>query len=200
MHDDILSLAGPNLIQRKQLYDFVLEEINKRKSLCEHRIEPICKMLKNHRDNLLAFAGVLDDKFVQIAKQLDVPVFLVHAAGQLEGLDVNSVVYWQRRGTLQHKLRDKFNAVEASVKEAMSSTPRASSIVENLNSRLRNYFFLRRYIGDDYLDLLRFFLNHHRFERSERAERVGKSPAELLTGNGHPHWLRMLGFKRFSRN
>ena len=89
---------------------------------------------------------------------------------------------------------------EVSVKEAMSSTLRASSIVENLNSRLRNYFFLRRYIGDDYLDLLRFFLNYHRFERSERAERVGKSPAELLTGNGHPHWLQMLGFKRFSRN
>lgn len=200
MHDDILSLAGPNLIQRKHLYDFVLEELNKRKSLCEHRIEPICKILKNHRDNLLAFAGVLDDKFVQIAKQLDVPVHLLHAVGQLKGLDVNNAVYWRRRGALQSKLKDKFNPVEAAVTEAMSSTPRASSIVENLNSRLRNYFFLRRYIGDDYLDLLRFFLNHHRFERSERTERVGKSPAELLTGNDHPHWLQMLGFKRFSRN
>jgi len=199
MRKDVLSLAGPNLIQRKELYDFIIEELDKRKCLYSG-IESVCKMLKNHRDNLLAFAGVLDDKFVQTAKQLDVPVFLVHAICQLEGLDVNNAVYWQRRGALQSKLKDKFNAVEVSVKEAMSSTPRASSIVENLNSRLRNYFFLRRYIGDDYLDLLRFFLNHHRFERSERAERVGKSPAELLTGNGHSHWLQMLGFKRFSRN
>jgi hypothetical protein len=29
---------------------------------------------------------------------------------------------------------------------------------------------------------------------------VGKSPAELLTGEPHPHWLEMLGYVRFSRN
>jgi hypothetical protein len=78
-------------------------------------------------------------------------------------------------------------------------TPRASSLVENLNSRLRNYFFLRRDLGEGYLDLLRFFLNHHRFQRSRRAERVDKSPTELLTGRNHPHWLELLGFQRFHR-
>lgn len=39
-----------------------------------------------------------------------------------------------------------------------------------------------------------------RFLRSEHAERVDKSPAELLTGQGHAHWLEMLGFQRFSLN
>jgi hypothetical protein len=81
----------------------------------------------------------------------------------------------------------------------MDTTPRASSIVENLNSRLRTYFFLRRHIGNGYLDLLRFFLNHRRYLRSERPERVGKSPAELLTGEAHPHWIEMLGYKCFHR-
>jgi hypothetical protein len=65
---------------------------------------------------------------------------------------------------------------------------------------LEPYFFLRRQLGPEYLTLLQFFLNHHRFERSERAERVGKSPAELLTGAAHPHWLEMLGYTRFCRN
>ncbi|MCK4626905.1 MAG: hypothetical protein KAV00_16455 [Phycisphaerae bacterium] len=86
------------------------------------------------------------------------------------------------------------------MREVLAETPRASSIVENLNSRLRNYFFLRRHIGNEYLDLLRFFLNHRRFVRSDRPERVGKSPAELLTGKTHPHWLEILGFERFRRN
>ena len=45
-----------------------------------------------------------------------------------------------------------------------------------------------------YLDLLRFFLNHRRFMRSRLAERVGKSPRELMTGESHPHWLTLLGF------
>jgi hypothetical protein len=73
-------------------------------------------------------------------------------------------------------------------------------VIENLNSRLRAYFFLRRHLGPDYLALLQFFLNHRRFLRSERPERVGKSPAELLAGEAHPHWLEMLGYTRFSRS
>ena len=28
----------------------------------------------------------------------------------------------------------------------------------------------------------------------------GKSPAELLVGSAHPHWLEMLGYQRFQRN
>jgi hypothetical protein len=47
--------------------------------------------------------------------------------------------------------------------------------------------------------LLRFFLNHQPFARSEKPQRRGKSPAELLTGQPHSHWLEMLGFTRFRR-
>ena len=72
--------------------------------------------------------------------------------------------------------------------------------VSPLNSRLRNYFFLRRHIGNGYLDLLRFFLNHRRYIRSERPERVGRSPTEILNGRSHPHWLELLGFERFRHN
>ena len=90
--------------------------------------------------------------------------------------------------------------VSAAVAELVSRTTRASSVIENFNSRLRGYFFLRRHLGSDYLALLQFFLNHRRFLRSERPERVGKSPVELLTGEVHPHGLEMLGCTRFSRN
>ena len=76
---------------------------------------------------------------------------------------------------------------------------RASSVVENLNGRLRTYFGLRRHLGPDYLELLRFYLNHRVLERSERTERQGKTPAELLTGAVHGHWLELLGFRRFAR-
>ena len=74
---------------------------------------------------------------------------------------------------------------------------RASSLVENLNSRLRNHFTLRKQLGNDYLELLRFFLNHRRFNASEEERRKGKSPAELLTGTTHKHWLELLGYELF---
>ena len=77
----------------------------------------------------------------------------------------------------------------------MDSTPRCSSLVENFNSRLRTRLTLRRHLdgGNAWLDLLRFFFNHRRFERSRRTEREGKSPREVMTGHTHPHWLTLLG-------
>ena len=87
----------------------------------------------------------------------------------------------------------------AAVDEALKTTPRASSMVENLNSRLRNYSFLRRSLGDSYLSLLQFFCNHRCFRRSRVPERVRKSPTQLLTGEPHSHWLELLGFKRFQQ-
>ena len=77
--------------------------------------------------------------------------------------------------------------------ELLGRAVRASSVIENVNSRLRNYFFLRRHLGADYLALLQFFLNHRRFIRREHPERVAKSPAELLTGQAHRHGLELLG-------
>ena len=200
MQNDILSATGPNLQTRQQLYDFVVEELGALESLCPHRIGPVRRMLENQRDNLLAFAGVLDERFADLAARFNVPLFLVQAVSELKNLDKNLPLYWQQRAALQKKLRDHFYSIETAVGEVIAETPRASSLVENLNSRLRNYFFLRRHIGNDYLDLLRFFLNHRRFQRSDRPERVGKSPAELLNGQPPPHWLELLGFKRFQCN
>jgi len=200
MKNDVLALAGPDAATRRQLFDFIVEELHRREALCPHRIRSVRRMLQNHRDDLLAFAGILEERFADIAKQLNVPLYLLHGVCELQGLDRNRPAYWQRERPLRQKLRHRFHVVESAVRQVMRETPRASSIIENLNSRLRNYFFLRRHIGDDYLELLRFFPNHRRFLRSDRPERIGKSPAELLNAETHPHWLECLAFHRFRRN
>jgi hypothetical protein len=200
LQQDILSLAGPDLATRRELFNFVVEELALRQPLCPHRIEPVRCMLQRQRDELLAFAGVLDERLAEIAADLQVPTSAVRAICLLEGLDRNLPAYWQRAGRLTAMLGKKFHTVQAEVLDAMDQTPRASSLIENINSRLRAYFFLRRQLGSEYLDLLRFFFNHHRFLRSGNSRRVGKSPAELLTGRPHPHWLQLLGHQRFGQN
>jgi hypothetical protein len=197
MQKDILSLAGPDLATRRELFDFVIGELAAREHLCPHRVGPVRGALEGQRDNLLAFSGVLEERFEEAAQRLGVPAFLAQEVCELQGLDPNHPAYWRKEGRLRHKLQDKFGPLRQTVLQIMDDTPRASSVIENLNSRLRNYFFLRREIGNDYLDLLRFFLNHRRFMRSERPERIGKSPAELLSGQSHPHWLELMGFQRF---
>jgi hypothetical protein len=98
----------------------------------------------------------------------------------------------QRR--LYQEAPQRAEAIEEAVFDMLQGVLRASSAVENINSILRGYFFLRRSIGPRFLKLLQFFLNHRRFRRSERPERVGKSPRELLTGQTHSHWLELLGY------
>jgi len=200
MKNDILSLSGPDLTDRRELFDFVVAELCRCEAFDPRRIRPVRRRLQWQRDNLLAFVGILDERFADLAMRMKVSPALVHGVCELQGMDRNRPAYWQREVQLRQRLRHNFHRVETAVREVLAETPRASSIVENLNSRLRNYFFLRRHIGNEYLDLLRFFLNHRRFARSDRPERVGKSPAELLTGKPHPHWLEILGFERFRRN
>ena len=197
---DILHLAGPEYSVRQELLSFIVAELEQRESQCPHRIGPVRRALKNQAHQLLAFAQLLDDKLAAIAKRFEVSLSWVREVCLLQRKQLSSNAYWQRWNQLHHQLKGRFLQVLDAVTEAMEQTPRASSMVENLNSRLRNYFFLRRQLGAPYLELLRFFLNHRPFLRSQCPERVGKSPAELMTEQPHPHWLELLGFERFRRN
>jgi len=193
LRHNVLALAGPALATRQMLFDFIVEELARREPEDARRIRPVRVALQNQRDTLLAFAGVLDAKLADIAQTYAIAEPLVREACVLHRLPSTSPAYWQGWNRLRATMGGKFHALFDPVSRAMAHTPRSSSLVENLNSRLRTYFTLRRHLGGSYLDWLRFFLNHRRFLRSRRAERQGKSPRELMTGQGHPHWLTLLG-------
>src|SRR5258708_9931732 len=151
--------------------------------------------LQNQRDDLLAFASVLDDKLAAIARAAAVPAFSgarnVSAASQVR--HVGRLLARLERVACRHGAQ--VLRVWTAVSQAMQSTPRSSSLVENLNSRLRNCLSLWRHLngGRAWLGLLQFFFNHRRFMRSRCSERIGKSPREAMTGEDHPHWLTLIG-------
>jgi hypothetical protein len=197
LREDVLAAAGTDHASRVVLYDFVLSELRARQDGCVHRIGPVCVALANQRDDLLAFAVGLDRDLEAVAAECQVPVGLTREALRVQALSVHDVRRGPREAALRQALRGRYHLVAEAVAAVAAQVVRASSVVENLNSRLRNYFFLRRQVGPDALALLQFFLNHRRFLRSERPGRVGKSPAELLTGESHAHWLELLGYRRF---
>ena len=196
---DILSLAGPDWAERMELINFIIEELKLREDDAHKGIKKLRIALSNQKEDLLAFASVLDQKLASIAQNFKIPLEQVRQVCLLTKKSLSTNVYWQKWNHLYQQLSEKFLPVKEAVESAMKSTPRASSLVENLNSRLRNYFFLRKHLNSDYLDLLRFFLNHRTFRSSRIPERVGKSPTELMTGKKHPHWLSLLGFELFQR-
>ncbi len=63
---DVLALAGPSLAIRVELFDFVITELLAREHLDPKRIHPVRVALQNQRNDLLAFAGVLDGKLEAI--------------------------------------------------------------------------------------------------------------------------------------
>ncbi len=157
-------------------------------------------MLENQRGNLLAFAVALDRDLTTLAQEWQISVTTAREVLEVQFLPTWDPKRWRREAVLRETLRERYHGVCADVQELSNQVVRASSMVENVNSRLRSYFFLRRQLGNDYLTLLQFFLNHRRYLRSEDPSRVDKSPAELLTGQPHAHWLELLGYTRFSRN
>ena len=200
LREDLLTVAGPPLAERRVLVDFIVAELRQREAQCPHRITPVRSLLANQRDELLAFVAPLDEEMAQVAQSFHLPERCIRELLTLQAMPWTSAAYWQRQAALRTEIgAERWSAVQVVVTHLASEVVRASSVVENLNSRLRNYFFLRRHLGGDYLELLRFFLNHRRFQRSEHAERVDQSPRELLTGQEHAHWLELLGYRRFRR-
>jgi hypothetical protein len=197
---DLFAVSGPACVERRVLYDFIVAELRQRAPQCPHRLNPLCTFLDNHRDQLLGFAETLDRDLAEVAARFQVSVDTLRELLHLQQLSSTHPRRWQREAELRQELRERFYEISEAVREVANRIVRASSLVENLNSRLRNYFTLRRHLGADYLALLQFFFNHRRFDRSECPQRAGKSPVEVLTGQSHPHWLQMLGYQPFSRN
>lgn len=199
LHHDVLAVAGPKVEQRQELFDFVLAELLARQALCEHRLGPVCSLLAGQQAQLLAFVEQVDLDIASLAAFMGLPEELVREMVAVQQMPQASVQRWQRDALLHERLGKRYHELSEMVQVLRAEVVRASSVVENVNSRVRNYFFLRKEVGQGYLELLRFFLNHRRFLRSEHEERQGKSPAELLSGQGHEHWLEMLGYQLFRR-
>jgi hypothetical protein len=196
---DVLALAGPSHADRLVLYDFIRAELEARAPACAHRLGPICRLLKNHRDDLLGFARALDEGLGRMAAAWGVAPEALRGLLSARCRAASDPRRWAEEAAVRHRLGGWYRAACGAIDALAAGAVRASSLVENFNGRLRTYFHLRRHLGPDYLELLRFYLNHHVLERSERAERRGRTPAELLSGSAHPHWLELLGFARFAR-
>ena len=195
LREDVLALLGANFKTRSELFDWIVAQLRLREGQAPHRIGPLCTKLENGRDAILAFVAVLDRELRALAQEFQVAEATVRAVHQLQGLPPEDARRWTLQAALYKELGARFYPLQQALQQRLKRVVRASSIIENLNSRLRCYFFLRRELGPEYLELLRFFLNHRRFRRSQCAERVGRSPYEILTGRPHAHWLELLGYE-----
>ncbi|MBW8827903.1 MAG: hypothetical protein JF606_00400 [Burkholderiales bacterium] len=88
---DVLSLAGPNVEERRELFDSILEQLRLREALAPHRIRPLHVAFQRQRDDVLGFAKVLDGQLAAIAQQRGISLYCV-----LHRKKPTSTAFWQR--------------------------------------------------------------------------------------------------------
>ena len=163
MQHDVVNKSGPNPEIRRELYDFIVTELEALAKIHGHRIKPIVTTLKNQADLQWMFVDVLNEKFKAISQKHKIPLEKFWELCALERCKHSGDAYAIHSLPLQDYFGDKFDAIEDEVLMTLDSTERTSSMVENLNSRLSPYFFIRQEIGHGFLELLRFYLNHSPF-------------------------------------
>lgn len=197
LREDILSKTGPEYSEKLELMNFIIEELTKieKENL---KIQSFRKSLEFQKKELLLFSLDIDKKLYDLSQNVRVDIYLVREVFNAVN---GETCDWKRIDALKTLLGYKFHNLEIAVKKIEKETVRASSIVENINGRIRQYLFLKKNLAsNDFLTLLQFFLNCRCFTRSNVAERIGKSPLELLTGEEQQHWLERLGFQLFKRD
>ncbi len=123
---DVLALAGPAQATRQMLFDFIVEELAQREPEDARRIRPVRVALRNQRDDLLAFAGVLDQKLADIAQAHAIAEPLVREACELHRLPSTASAYWQGWNQFRATMGCKFHTLFDAVSRAMAQTPRSS--------------------------------------------------------------------------
>jgi len=194
LQKDVLDFNEIPFEDRRRLFEWLMGELASVEDVYG-RIPPLRKKLEKQEDTLLAVFQRLDQAVAQLSgkygmdiadARMMVNMFNGHSEDFRTEEALSCMLEKYGLESMQAYLDDLY--------ELMHESFRASSPVENMNSILRTYFQQRREIGHDYLELLRFYLNHRIVYRSKVSEREGKSPYELMTGKEHAHWLDMLGF------
>ena len=76
--------------------------------------------------------------------------------------------------------------------EIVNGIKRASSMVENVNGRLRAYMNIKKHVSSNFYSLVQLHLNAKKYRRSRVESRKGRSPLELLTGKPWPEFIDLL--------
>jgi hypothetical protein len=194
LQHDVLQLAGNDPDERAKLYDFIVTEMTAIASVHPHRIDAIVTSLHHRRDTLLDVANALNDQFALLAAHYKVSINTIWRVCYSARYDLDSCNYGEESSALEELIGEKYDEIEDAVLLILESTHRCSSMVENLNSRVRPYLDERKSVSQKTLGLIQFYLNHKPFMRSKHKRLVNITAAEALTGKTHQPWLEMLGF------
>lgn len=147
------------------------------------RIKESIKVFRGRLDESLKYLDYLFQSMESLATAMKIDAEAFRLLYILDSLPRDSAEHTMMSRHISKKLGNRRDVAEKVLAELISITVRSSSIVENLNSRLRTAFNDMRGMNELFLELLQLFINTKTYRRSNVPERVGKSPLELYNGD-----------------
>jgi hypothetical protein len=190
---EMLGFSGYSTTEALDLITWVLQEMDILAGEYPGLRTEIAKMRKM-LPSLLSFIGRLDRAMEESSNKTGLPVegfrlmYQQLSCGS-ECPESNEMLYNQVL-----MLGERYMEARGEFESLLNGTKKASSLVENLNGRIRVYIEVKRIIPPDFFILLKVYFNTRRYKRSRCKERIGKSPLELLTGTPQPQFLEAIGY------
>jgi hypothetical protein len=189
----LLSFSGYSLIDSHNLAEWVLFEMDNLAldvPCLRKKITKVRKILPS----LLSFVGRLEREIGQLSRETGVPVETYKLMYRRLSFNPDDTIGIEIDCKLAIELQDQYLEAREKLQLLIQTTKKASSLVENLNGRIRVYIEVKRLIPTDFFVLLKVYFNTRQYRRSRFESRKGKSPLELLTNCVQPDFLTALGY------
>jgi hypothetical protein len=190
---EMLGFSGYGKVEATGLIEFILYEMEKVATNFP-KLQKECGKVRNALPSLLSFIDRLGETMHESAHKLNVPSEAFDIMYRQMSFSPESQQHQDMEYQLVRILMHSYDSVRSAFGSCLSRTKKASSLVENLNGRIRTYINIKRTVPSGFFILMKVFFNTKKYRRSRCKERVGKSPWELLTGESQPEFLEALGF------
>ena len=195
---EMLGFSGYNMEDTTTLVEFILKEMEIVAADFPGLLKECGKIRKN-LPFLLSYISRLEEAMEQRAAELGIPIEAFKIMYRQLSFGTETQQYNHMEYELVLMLAGKYSEARSEFQKILSEVKKASSIVENLNGRIRAYINIKRVVPTRFFVLLKVFFNTKRYRRSRVKERVGKSPLELMTGKPQPEFLEALGYNEDSK-
>ena len=190
---ELLSFSGYSMEDTIQLAEWILQEMDAL-AVDNPRIRVEVGKVRKMLPSLLSFIGRLEQGMEMVAQETGIPIEafrlmycqMSYKSGSLPDIEIQC--------KLALMLKERYIEATDAFEKLLNRTKKASSLVENLNGRIRVFVEVKRVIPTRFFILLKVYFNTRRYKRSRCKERIGKSPLELLTGSPQPEFLEALGY------
>ena len=142
--------------------------------------------------NILKFLSRLQENLMEAAISNHFDAYALMLLYNQKTYSIYSAEYAAIEKRLFQKLGDRILDARELLPGIIHMTYRASSIIENVNGRIRCYMNMKREIPKDFLILLKLYFNTRKAVRPANKQWAHTSALDRLTGCDHPSFLDML--------